>query len=72
MSRHPVRSEGPAPPYVELRAHTAFSFGDGAMTPEALAARAAALGYPAVGLTDAADLGGIPRLAVIQSGMTVR
>ena len=26
--------------YVELRAHTAFSFGDGATTPEALAGRA--------------------------------
>jgi error-prone DNA polymerase len=50
--------------FVELRAHTAFSFGDGAVTPEALAARAAGLGYPALGLTDAADLGGIPRFVL--------
>ena len=59
-------------PFVELRAHSAFSFGDGAMTPEALAARAAALGYPAVGLTDAADLGGIPRLAAAAEKAGIR
>jgi error-prone DNA polymerase len=47
--------------YTELRAHTAFSFGDGAITPEALVQRAADLGYPAVGITDAADLGGVVR-----------
>jgi error-prone DNA polymerase len=47
--------------FVELRAHTGFSFGDGAVTPEALVARAAALGYTALGVTDTADLGGIPR-----------
>ena len=51
-------------PYVELRTHSAFSFGDGAVTPEAIAARAAALGYGAVGLTDAADLGGVIRFAL--------
>jgi error-prone DNA polymerase len=50
--------------FVELRARTAFTFGDGAVTPEALAARAADLGYPAIGLTDAADLGGLPRFAL--------
>jgi error-prone DNA polymerase len=50
--------------FVELRAHTAFSFGDGAVTPETLAARAAELGYPALGLTDAADFGGIPRFVL--------
>ena len=47
--------------FTELRAHTGFSFGDGAVTPEALVARAIALGYTALGLTDTADLGGIPR-----------
>ncbi len=47
--------------YTELRAHTAFSFGDGAVTPEALVRRAAELGYPAIGITDAADLGGVVR-----------
>ena len=51
-------------PYVELRAHTAFSFGDGATTPEALAARAKSLGYRALGITDTADLGGIVRFAI--------
>jgi len=50
--------------YVELRAHTAFSFGDGATTPEALAARAKSLGYRTLGLTDTADLGGIVRFAM--------
>ncbi|HSU97562.1 MAG TPA: error-prone DNA polymerase [Gemmatimonadaceae bacterium] len=50
--------------YVELRAHTAFSFGDGAVTPEALVSRAARLGYEAIGITDTADLGGIVRAKV--------
>lgn len=50
--------------YIELRCHSAFSFGDGACTPEALVARAAELGYPALGLTDRADLGGIIRFAL--------
>ena len=50
--------------YVELRAHTGFSFGDGSATPEALAARAKSLGYNTLGVTDAADLGGIVRFAL--------
>ena len=54
-----IRSSSPA--FVELRAHSAFSFGDGAVTPEALARRAAALGYVSLGLTDTADLGGVVR-----------
>jgi len=58
-----VPSPDSRPTYVELRAHTAFSFGQGACTPEALVARAAALGYEAIGLTDVADLGGIVRFA---------
>lgn len=48
-------------PPTELRCHTAYSFGDGAVTPENLVARAAELGYTALGLTDTADLGGIVR-----------
>jgi error-prone DNA polymerase len=40
------------PPYVELHAHSAFSFLDGASTPFELARAAAALGYPALALTD--------------------
>ena len=38
--------------YVELHAHSAFSFLDGASTPQELAATAAANGYPAFALTD--------------------
>src|SRR3954464_14699288 len=41
-----------ASPYVELHAHSAFSFLDGASLPEELAARAAELGYDALALTD--------------------
>jgi len=50
--------------FVGLRAHTAFSFGDGGTSPEALAARAASLGYGALGITDTADLGGIVRFCL--------
>ncbi|HVS61499.1 MAG TPA: PHP domain-containing protein, partial [Gemmatimonadaceae bacterium] len=50
--------------FVELRAHTAFSFGDGSVSPEALVARAALLGYSAIGITDTADLGGIVRFGL--------
>jgi error-prone DNA polymerase len=50
--------------FTELRAHSAFSFGDGAVTPETLVQRAAELGYWALGLTDAADLGGVVRFVV--------
>src|SRR5829696_3605281 len=58
--------------YVELRARTAFSFGDGSVTPEALAARAAELGYSALGMTDAADLGGVVRFVVAARKFGVR
>jgi DNA polymerase III alpha subunit len=58
--------------YVELRAHSAFSFGDGSATPEALVAAAASLGYPAIGLTDATDFGGVVRFALAswEAGIT--
>ncbi len=39
-------------PYVELHAHSAYSFLDGASQPEELAAKAAELGYTALALTD--------------------
>jgi error-prone DNA polymerase len=42
----------PTAPYVELHAHSAYSFLDGASLPEEIAARAAALGYDAFALTD--------------------
>src|SRR5881398_2280742 len=38
--------------YVELHAHSSYSFLDGASLPEELAARAAELGYDALALTD--------------------
>ncbi len=50
---------------VELRAHTAFSFNDGSVTPEAMVDRAADLGYSAIGITDTADVGGLVRGALI-------
>ena len=38
--------------YVELHAHSAYSFLDGASLPEELALRAAELGYETLALTD--------------------
>src|SRR6476646_171074 len=49
--------------YFELRAHTCFSFSDGAVSAEALAKHARSLGYTHLGLTDTADLGGIAKFA---------
>jgi error-prone DNA polymerase len=51
------------PPFVELRTHSAFSFGDGSVTPEALVEAAVKLGYTHLGLTDIADFGGVARFA---------
>ena len=58
--------------FVELRAHTAFSFGDGGASPEALVTRAASLGYGAIGITDTADLGGIVRFGLEARRQNVR
>src|SRR5437764_15208389 len=44
--------------YVELHAHSGFSFLDGASQPEELVARAAELGYGALALTDHDNLCG--------------
>jgi DNA polymerase III alpha subunit len=49
--------------YVELHCHSVFSLLDGASEPEALLARAKALGMPALALTDHNDLGGAVRFA---------
>jgi error-prone DNA polymerase len=49
--------------YVELHCHSAFSMLDGAALPETLIARAKALGYPALALTDHDELGGAVRFA---------
>ena len=42
----------PTPPYIELHAHSGYSFLDGASHPEELILRARELGYPALALTD--------------------
>ncbi|MGC1339629.1 MAG: PHP domain-containing protein, partial [Candidatus Binataceae bacterium] len=47
--------------YIELRARSAFSFLEGASTPEDLATRAAELGYRAIALGDRDGLYGAPR-----------
>jgi error-prone DNA polymerase len=49
--------------YVELHCHSGFSLLDGASNPEALIERAAAVGLPAIALTDHDDLGGAVRWA---------
>ena len=58
--------------YVELRARSAFSFLEGATTPEDLAARAAELGYDALALGDRDGLYGAPRFHQAANGAGVR
>jgi error-prone DNA polymerase len=48
----PGAAKGSTVPYVELHAHSSYSFLDGASLPEELAVSAAELGYPALALTD--------------------
>jgi len=50
-------------PYAELHAHSAFSFLDGASTPEELVAEATRLGLRAIALTDHDGLYGVVRFA---------
>src|SRR5216683_2085068 len=56
------------PPYVELRARSAFSFLEGATAPEDLVECAAGLGYDAIALGDRDGLYGAPRF--YQSAVT--
>jgi error-prone DNA polymerase len=58
--------------YVELHAHSAFSFLDGASTPTELAAAAAAQGYPAFALTDHDGAWGSMEFAHACKGFGVR
>ena len=58
--------------YVELHAHSAFSFLDGASTPTELAAAAAAQGYPAFALTDHDGVWGSMEFAHACKGFGVR
>jgi error-prone DNA polymerase len=61
-----------AAPYIELHAHSAFSFLDGASTPTELAAAAARLGYPAFALTDHDGVWGSREFAEACKGLAVR
>ena len=61
-----------AVPYVELHAHSAFSFLDGASTPAELAAAAAELGYPALALTDHDGVWGSMEFAHACRGLGIR
>src|ERR1700704_878495 len=58
--------------YVELHAHSAYSFLDGASQPEELAARAAELGYTALALTDHDGVYGSPQVAHARKHFGVR
>jgi error-prone DNA polymerase len=58
--------------YVELHAHSAFSFLDGASTPMELAAAAAAYGYPAFALTDHDGVWGSMEFAHACGGFGIR
>jgi error-prone DNA polymerase len=61
-----------SPPYIELHAHSAFSFLDGASTPLELAGAAAALGYPALALTDHDGIWGSMEFAHCAAGLGLR
>ena len=63
---------GAGAPYVELHAHSAFSFLDGASTPMELAAAAAEHGYPAFALTDHDGIWGSMEFAHACAGFGVR
>jgi error-prone DNA polymerase len=53
----------PAPPYVELHCHSAYSFLDGVSLPEELAQRAGELGHAALALTDHNSVSGSMELS---------
>src|SRR3954470_9429001 len=58
--------------YVELHAHSAYSFLDGASSPEELAAAASVHGYPAVALTDHDGVWGSMEFAHACKGLGVK
>ncbi len=60
------------PPYVELHAHSAYSFLDGASLPDELIVRAAELGHSALAITDHDSLAGAMELAVAARESPVR
>ena len=60
--------QGPVVPYAELHCHSAFSFLDGASTPETLVAEASRLGLDALALTDHDGFYGVVRFAEAAEG----
>jgi error-prone DNA polymerase len=62
----------PTSPYIELHAHSAFSFLDGASTPMELAAAAEAHGYAALALTDHDGIWGSREFAEACEGFELR
>jgi error-prone DNA polymerase len=62
----------PTAPYIELHAHSAFSFLDGASTPLELAAAAEDHSYPAFALTDHDGIWGSREFAEACKGIAVR
>jgi error-prone DNA polymerase len=58
--------------YVELHAHSAYSFGDGASSPEELLAAAYVHGYPALALTDHDGLWGAMEFAQAANGIGIK
>ncbi|MGI8660429.1 MAG: PHP domain-containing protein, partial [Thermoleophilaceae bacterium] len=61
-----------APPYVELHCHSAYSFLDGASSPQELAAAAAEQGHATLALTDHDGLHGAMELAQAAKPLGVR
>jgi error-prone DNA polymerase len=60
------------PPYVELHAHSAYSFLDGASHPQELIERAGELGHTALALTDHDSVGGAMEFAMSALDSPVR
>ena len=60
------------PPYVELHAHSAYSFLDGTSLPHELIARAGELGHTALAVTDHDSLAGAMELAMAARDAPVR
>src|SRR3954466_5816585 len=67
-----LRCEHVFVPYVELHAHSAFSFLDGASLPDELAAAALELGYEAMALTDHNGVSGSMEFAVSARALGLR
>jgi DNA polymerase III alpha subunit len=68
----PFHGRKPDVPYVELHCHTCYSFREGASTPRELAARAAALGYEALAVTDRDGLYGAMEFAKAAEEVGIR